>query len=72
MVARPATAPEIAPSAEGLPLCSHSARDQVSAAAAAANRPIAFSTPENSAVRQTKNRYGNMIRVSTTANANLP
>ncbi len=42
------------------------------AAAAAAKRPIAFSTPENRAVRQTKNRYGNMMRVSTTASANLP
>ncbi len=41
------------------------------AAAAAANRPIAFSTPENKAVRQTKNRYGNMIRVSATAIENF-
>src|SRR5579871_2736999 len=36
MATRPATAPEMAPSAVGLPLCSHSAIDQPIAAAAAA------------------------------------
>src|ERR1039458_1431091 len=37
MVARPATAPEIAPKAVGLPLLSHSATTQPMAPAAAAN-----------------------------------
>src|SRR5580658_3736063 len=36
MATSPATAPEIAPSAVGLPLCIHSAMDQPMAAAAAA------------------------------------
>ena len=37
MVASPATAPEMAPKAVGLPFCSHSVMTQVMAAAAAAN-----------------------------------
>ena len=37
IVANPATAPEMAPRAVGLPFCSHSVMTQVIAAAAAAN-----------------------------------